>query len=41
MQEMKENERNFEHIEDKKASRFGEKIFSKQKPNTITKKKCI
>lgn len=41
MQEMKENEQNIEHIENKKASRFGEKLFSKQKPNTIIKKKCI
>jgi hypothetical protein len=38
MQEMKENEQNIEHIENKKASRFGEKLFSKQKPNTIIKK---
>ena len=41
MQEMKENEQDIEHIENKKASRFGEKLFSKQKPNTIIKKKCI
>ena len=34
MQEMKENEQNIEHIENKKASRFGEKLFSKHKPNT-------
>ena len=38
MQEMKKNEQHIEHIENKKASRFGEKIFSKHKPNTIIKK---
>ena len=35
------NEQHIEHIENKKASRFGEKLFSKHKPNTIIKKKCI
>lgn len=34
MQEMKKNEQHIEHIENKKASRFGEKLFSKHKPNT-------
>ena len=39
MQEMKENEQNIEHIENKKASRFGETIIFEAKTQHYNKEK--